>query len=120
MIALFEVETDSLVLKAIVEVFFQIKAFNISALIRHLSFPDRMTAETVIIKKLAILNKYCILEYINKRFIEEIMLNFQKGNSQIKINFIIGLFVIHQWYINEALEQSFEEDKFYVYREIQK
>jgi hypothetical protein len=38
----------------------------------------------------------------------------------VKIDYIIGLFLIHQWYLNEILEQSLEENKFYAYRSIQK
>lgn len=38
----------------------------------------------------------------------------------MKIDYIIGLFLIHQWYLNEILEQSLEENRFYAYRSIQK
>ena len=114
-------ESEPPILKGIVGIFFNLKGYNISALTEHLSKSHNMPPETVILKKLCILNKFFIADYVNKNFAEDIMHHFKRVSSHpTKIEYIIGLFVIHQWSLKELMEQSLEEHRFHTYKAIQK
>jgi hypothetical protein len=75
-----------------------------------------MTEETIILKKIAILNKYPVTEYVRKELVEEIIFSFRKGSLHVKIEYVLGLFLIHQWYLHEIMQNSFEEHRFFHYR----
>ena len=66
--------------------------------------PSRIPPEVVVLKKLAVLNNFYVEEFVTEYFLEEVIRQFNRTNhTNTKMEFIIGIFVIHQWHIKETI-----------------
>jgi hypothetical protein len=70
MVVLFEIETDTSILKGVVDIFFNLKGYNVAALTDHMLRPNRISQEVIILKKISILCKFFYSDYINRDFAE--------------------------------------------------
>ena len=108
-------------MREIVNIFFNIKTYGPDVLLEHLTNSNKVSRETVTLKKLSVLNKFYIESLVNLEEVENVIKAFERTSSEaVKVELIIGLFSIHQWYLNSILKDYEEYTRVSEYKPIQK